>query len=51
MTRQLACFSLLASLAACGVDGAPTPPAQQAPAPQPGVTVTGDAQVGIVGLN
>jgi hypothetical protein len=41
MTRFLAIASLVL-LAACGADGAPQPPAKT------GLTVSGDAQIGIV---
>lgn len=40
---KLAPFALLALLAACGADGEPEPPVQ------PGVTITGDVQAGVVG--
>lgn len=40
---KLAPLVLLALLAACGADGEPEPPVQ------PGVTITGDARVGMVG--
>jgi len=35
-----------AGLAACGIDGAPTPPEPKA---KPGLSVTGKVEVGIVG--
>ena len=44
MTRSILTLLTLATLAACGADGAPKPPA-----PKPGVTVSGQAQVGVVG--
>lgn len=44
MIRVSAAFTLLALLAACGADGAP-----ETPAAKPGVTVTGDARIGMVG--
>ncbi len=44
MTRRIVTLLTLATLAACGADGAPKPPA-----PQSGLTVTGQAQVGVVG--
>jgi hypothetical protein len=34
-------------LTACGADGAPTPPAGKV-VPEPGITVSGDAYVGMV---
>ena len=40
--NRLAALILLLALAACGVDGPPV-----APGPQPGVSVTGDAYVGM----
>lgn len=43
--RPILLISLLA-LAACGADGAPVPPSQSAA--QPGLTITGQAKVGIV---
>ena len=44
MTRILLLLALLL-LAACGVDGAPTPPS---PAAQTGISITGQVQVGVV---
>ncbi|HQY42693.1 MAG TPA: argininosuccinate lyase [Paracoccaceae bacterium] len=44
MTRLIVTFFALATLAACGVDGAPKPPA-----PEPGVSISGQVQVGVVG--
>lgn len=41
MTRILL-IGLLFSLAACGIDGPPTPPGG-------GISTSGDAQVGVVG--
>mgnify|MGYP006961070368 CR=1 FL=1 len=44
-TMLLALFALmLATLAACGVDGPPTRPD---PAPEPGFHVSGEARVGV----
>ncbi|MGI1662898.1 argininosuccinate lyase [Palleronia sp. KMU-117] len=44
---------LLASLAACGADGAPVPPpsspSPSTPGPSTGVSVGGDARIGVVG--
>lgn len=44
MTRTILTLLTLATLAACGADGAPKPPA-----PKPGITISGQAQVGVVG--
>ena len=44
MTRILLLLAL-PLLAACGVDGAPTPPEPTAPA---GISITGQVQVGVV---
>ena len=45
-TLLLALFAvLLATLAACGVDGPPTRPE---PTPEPGFHVTGEARAGVV---
>ncbi|WP_267134627.1 hypothetical protein [Pseudotabrizicola formosa] len=41
MRRVLGMVAVLSMLAACGADGAPE-------RPQPGVTMTGDARVGVV---
>ncbi len=40
--------ALLLALAACGADGPPVPPTDN-PHPEPGVTVSGTASVGVVG--
>lgn len=45
--RRATLLVLLTLLAACGADGAPTPPASATA--QPGVTVGGDARIGVVG--
>jgi predicted small lipoprotein YifL len=45
MTRTLAALALLL-LAACGIDGAPLPPSDN-DLPPPGVTLSGDARIGI----
>ncbi len=42
--RLILALSLLSLAAACGVDGAPRPPAEK-----PGLTVTGTARVGVAG--
>lgn len=41
MMRVLGLMAVLTALAACGADGAPE-------RPQPGVTMTGEARVGVV---
>lgn len=51
MTRLLA-LACLALLPACGVDGPPIPPSQvPAETPESGVTMSGQARIGIVGGN
>ena len=47
MTRACVMLLTLLALTACGVDGAPQPPAGAAP--PPGVSVTGEARIGVVG--
>jgi hypothetical protein len=44
MTRAILTLFALAALAACGADGAPKPPV-----PKPGVSVSGQVQVGVAG--
>ena len=46
MLKRLAPL-MLVLLAACGIDGDPIPPDTEA-GPNPGLTVTGDAQIGVV---
>lgn len=48
MTRIVTALLLLAALSACGADGAPVPPAPS-PGAQTGVSVGGDARIGVVG--
>lgn len=43
MTRLLAPLAAAMLLAACGIDGPPQPPRPTAP----GITITGEAQIGI----
>lgn len=38
----------LSALAGCGVDGPPVRPGPEASAPPPGLTVSGDARIGVV---
>lgn len=45
--KKLVFFGFLVTLAACGVDGDPTAPRAQ-DAPEPGITISGDARIGIV---
>lgn len=42
--RVILSFAVLAVLAACGADGAP-----EAPKPKPGLSISGDARMGVVG--
>lgn len=44
MTRPLVPLALVVLLAACGADGAP-----KAPAAEPGLTISGQATVGVSG--
>lgn len=46
MTTRLAAILALTLLAACGADG---PPQRPADTPPPGVTVTGEARIGVSG--
>lgn len=45
--RLCAAFLCLGLLAACGVDGAPQPPSTKSPTPATGVTISGEARVGV----
>ena len=45
MTRALAALTLVATLAACGADGAPSQPTDT---PKPGIAITGSARMGVV---
>ena len=45
--RWTALVALLAVTAACGVDGPPTRP-EPAAAPEPGLSVSGEARIGVV---
>ena len=45
LLRWIAATTMI-TLTACGVDGPPVPPE---PAPKPGVSITGSAEIGIVG--
>lgn len=44
--RMAVLAALTAALAACGLDGAPTAPKEDAI--KPGITVSGDARMGVV---
>jgi|AntRauMFilla1563_2_1112583.scaffolds.fasta_scaffold233815_2 hypothetical protein len=48
MKRLITLAMLTGFLAACGVDGEPTPPEPHA---QTGLTITGTAEIGIAGRN
>ena len=48
MTRVILIVAMLTGLAACGVDGSPTAPE---PRPANGLSITGTAEIGIVGGN
>jgi len=45
--KPFALIALLSLLAACGADGAPERPGE--PAPKPGITISGTAEIGITG--
>lgn len=47
--RLTALAALLALTAACGVDGPPTRP-EPAATPEPGLSVSGEARVGVVSI-
>lgn len=46
MLIKIAPLGLLLALAACGADGAPEAPSQAAS--QPGLSISGDARIGVV---
>lgn len=46
---RAACLIAALALAACGVDGAPVPPSGKATTPPPGLSVSGEARLGVVG--
>lgn len=46
MIKTIATLAVLAVLTACGADGEP-----KKPAPKPGVSITGQVQVGVAGGN
>lgn len=45
--KKLVFFAVFATLSACGVDGEPVSPRPQ-DAPEPGITISGDARIGVV---
>lgn len=47
--KVLVLLAGLVALAACGVDGAPTPPNGGPAVPVKGLSVTGEASLGVVG--
>lgn len=47
--RLAACLVVLAGLASCGVDGPPIPPSDNAETPEPGVSISGNVSMGVVG--
>lgn len=47
MIQRFLILGMIATLAACGVDGAPKPPPPK-PAQSTGVSISGDARVGVV---
>lgn len=47
VSRLAALTALLASLTACGLDGAPVTPEEE-PTVKPGITVSGDVRMGVV---
>ncbi|MEM9249042.1 MAG: argininosuccinate lyase [Pseudomonadota bacterium] len=47
--RRLIAVVLLLGVAACGVDGPPVPPADDRDRPEPGITISGTAEVGVSG--
>lgn len=49
LLRILAALGLAALLAACGADGAPTPPSDDADEPSAGITIGGSIGVGVAG--
>lgn len=51
MTQSLLLAALalmLATLAGCGVDGAPTRPQSAVQTPEPGLQISGEARLGVV---
>jgi len=47
--KALVLIAALAALSACGVDGPPTPPNGGPAVPVTGLTVSGEARLGVVG--
>lgn len=46
--RRWLAFAAVTVLASCGIDGAPIPPSDN-DLPEPGITLSGTAEVGVVG--
>ncbi|GGM01275.1 hypothetical protein GCM10011534_23900 [Pseudooceanicola nanhaiensis] len=46
--KPLSALVLLSLLAACGADGEPVPPTRAGTAPANGITISGDARIGVV---
>ncbi|MCV6823291.1 MULTISPECIES: hypothetical protein [Halocynthiibacter] len=46
--RILAFLAVTATLSACGVDGRPTPPPSVNDNPPPGISISGEARIGVV---
>ena len=46
--KPLSALALLSLLAACGADGEPVPPTRGSAAPANGITISGDARIGVV---
>lgn len=46
--RTITALTALALLAACGADGEPVPPTRAKAAPASGISVSGEARVGVV---
>lgn len=49
MIRRMLALAALSGIAACGIDGPPHAPGPGNDAPPPGVTVSGEAGVGMTG--
>jgi predicted small lipoprotein YifL len=49
MKRPVALALALLCLAACGVDGPPSPPPDERERPEPGITISGTVSAGVTG--